>query len=175
RVAFLSKENSRLLLALEQLQEEQREQDKQREERETEREKAASDQKQKQKLHSKSWKDRVRRTLDELCAAEGAGELVLTCLKCARLFKDPYVMAPCGHTLCADCCGRVAPACKICGEQEYQVAGKVECVGMAPNRALATLVVKFAFRRKLLETLKDISMVLTNSLTVQQPNTRSST
>lgn len=177
RAAFLSEENSRLRLVIEKRDEEQREQGKQRKEGEAERERAASE----QRLHHKSWRDRIRRTLEELCAAEDAGELVLTCLKCARLFKDPHVMAPCGHTLCADCCvgggvgqpdeessgwvlgggggssaERLAPSCRICKDQEHRVADKVECVGMAPNRALATLVVKFSFRRKLLDTFKDI-------------------
>lgn len=173
----MSTENSRLRLAIEKHEEQQRDQDNQRKERDAERDKTASE----QQLHHKSWRDRIRRTLDELCAAEEAGELVLTCLKCARLFKDPYVMAPCGHTLCAECCGggkvelpdeessgwvlgdgggksakRETPGCEICGQEDQRIEAKAERVGMAPNRALATLVVKFAFRRKLLETLKEI-------------------
>lgn len=52
-----------------------------------------------------SARARLCRAVDDLCGAEEATELVLTCLLCARLFRDPQVMTPCGHTLCADCCG----------------------------------------------------------------------
>ena len=45
------------------------------------------------------------RTVDDLCGAEDATELVLTCLLCTRLFREPLIMTPCGHTLCTDCCG----------------------------------------------------------------------
>eukprot|EP00904_Undaria_pinnatifida_P009346 jgi/Undpi1/5541/HiC_scaffold_2.g00818.m1 len=55
--------------------------------------------------HLQSARDRLSRTVDDLCHAEEATELVLTCLLCTRLFRDPQVMTPCGHTLCADCCG----------------------------------------------------------------------
>lgn len=142
-----------------------------------------------QNLHLESVKARFCRTLNELCGAEEAGELVLTCLKCTKLFKDPHIAGPCGHTLCAGCCGMVGgdeeppvegnsgwvlrgggggvsvrekPACHVCVNQPNGggVADKNVCVGMAPNRALAALVTKFAFRRQLLESLKEMSNAL---------------
>lgn len=153
---------------------------------EVQREQRASE----QNLQSKSLRARLCRTLNELCGAEEAGELVLTCLKCTKLFKDPYIMGPCGHTLCASCCGvgggdeelpvegnsgwvlgggvggstkREKPACHLCANQpnggEAAADTKIY-VGMAPNRALATLVTKYAFRRQLLESLTDMSNAL---------------
>lgn len=117
---------------------------------------------------------------------------MLTCLKCTKLFKDPYIMGPCGHTLCAGCCGadggdeeglpaegnsgwvlggggvgskkREKTACHVCVNNQQKsggVADRNTCgVGMAPNRALATLVTKFAFRQQLLESLTEVGNTL---------------
>lgn len=43
--------------------------------------------------------------MEELQSAEEAAETALTCLKCMKLFRNPLVMVPCGHTFCGDCCG----------------------------------------------------------------------
>ncbi len=186
RADSLAEENNRLRLAMERHEEEQRERDDERHDREVEREKKAAA----QNLRSKSLRARLCRTLDELCDAEDAGELALTCLKCAKLLHDPYVLAPCGHTLCAGCCGggvcdeghpaeetsgwvlggggggsttRTQPTCCLCDKQEaggVDDKNKKNCDGMAPSQALATLVSKFVFRRQLLETLKGVGSLL---------------
>ncbi|CAN0506503.1 unnamed protein product, partial [Ectocarpus sp. 8 AP-2014] len=174
-----AEENSGLRATIEKQEEEserQRVEEDQRHDRDIKREIVLSQ----QNLDSASLRDRLCRTLDELCGAEEAGELVLTCQRCAKLFKDPHTMAPCGHTLCVGCCadgdggvsaedgsGRVPggsgespgsvthaePECYLCGQQDRGAADRVACVGMAPNRALASVVVKFAFRRQLVQTL----------------------
>lgn len=186
RADSLAEENSRLRATIEKQEaesERQREEQDERHDRDIKREIILSQ----QNLDSASLRDRLCRTLDELCGAEEAGELALTCQRCAKLFKDPHTMAPCGHTLCAGCCagahggipaedsnGRVPggssespgpaahkkPECYMCGQQEGGAADKVACFAMAPNRALASVVVKFAFRRQLVQTLKEIGAAL---------------
>ncbi|CAM9351426.1 unnamed protein product [Ectocarpus fasciculatus] len=186
RADSLAEENSRLRATIEKQEaesERQREEQDERHDRDIKREIILSQ----QNLDSASLRDRLCRTLDELCGAEEAGELALTCQRCAKLFKDPHTMAPCGHTLCAGCCaggdggmpaedgnGRVPggsgespgsathkkPECYLCGQHEGEAADRVVCVGMAPNRALASVVVKFAFRRQLVRTLKEIGAAL---------------
>ncbi|CAM9323337.1 unnamed protein product [Sphacelaria rigidula] len=46
------------------------------------------------------------RTIDEMRSAEDAVKVSLTCLSCTRLFRNPHILTPCGHTLCGDCCDR---------------------------------------------------------------------
>lgn len=139
------------------------------------------------------------RTIDELYHAEEAAELALTCLQCTKLFKDPHIITPCGHTLCAACCGvgkaevcrtpeevqgvagaealqdagpgrgaepdgdeaksstpQTTPVCRLCDKDAREGAG---AGGVAPNRAVATLLGKFTFRRQLLETIRNTSVV----------------
>lgn len=169
---------------MEKQEEEQRERDDERHDLQVQREEEAAA----KNLRSKSLRARLCRTVDELCDAEEAGVLALTCQKCANLLDDPYIMAPCGHTFCAGCCGgrgndegepteessgwvlggggrgstaRTKPSCSLCEKQEAGgVADKNACVGMAPSQALATLVAKFVFRRQLLETLKGVGAAL---------------
>lgn len=188
RADSYAEENSRIRLAIEKLEgqeKEQRQRDQERHDREVERE----NQTYARNLQCKSLKARLCHTLDELCEAEEAGELVITCLGCSKLFKDPHVMAPCGHTLCAECShggidggqgepveGRsgwvlgggggdsttpAKPICRLCTKREPGgVADEIICVGSAPSRTLATLVTKFVFRRQLLESLKEIGALL---------------
>lgn len=188
RADSYAEENSRLRLAIEEHEEEQRQRDQERHDREVQHENETRA----RNLQSKSLRARLCRTLDELCEAEEAGELAITCLECAKLFKDPHVMAPCGHTLCAECSGRgfdgglaraqpaeersgwvlgggvgdsttrTKPACRLCVKNQAGggPAEESACVGSAPSRALATLVTKFVFRRQLLESLKEIGVLL---------------
>ncbi|CAN0482240.1 unnamed protein product [Ectocarpus sp. 12 AP-2014] len=183
---FFAEENSGLRATIEKQEaesERQRVEEDERHDRDIKREIILSQ----QNLDSASLRDRLCRTLDELCGAEEAGELMLTCQRCAKLFKNPHTMAPCGHTLCAGCCaggdggmsaedgsarmpggsgespGSVTHAeleCYVCGQQDRGAADRVACVGMAPNRALASVVVKFAFRRQLVQTLKETGAAL---------------
>lgn len=134
--------------------------------------------------HLQSVPARLSRTVDELCDAEAAAELALTCLHCTRLAQDPHIMAPCGHTLCAECCRgtgkedggqdatrnpgesamRSSPACVLC--EKGGVAGsEIECWAAVPNRAVATLVNKHIFCLQRLEVVRAISAELwTNGL-----------
>lgn len=185
RADSYAEENRRLRLAIEKEEEEQRQRDQERHDREVEHE----NERRVQNLQSRSLRARLCRTLEELCEAEEAGELAITCPECAELFKNPRVMAPCGHTLCADCSppgddeeqeqpvegrsgwllggggedstSRAKPTCRLCVKQEGAgVAAQSACVGSAPSRVLATLVTKFTFRRQLLGSLKEIGALL---------------
>ncbi|CAB1121601.1 unnamed protein product [Ectocarpus sp. CCAP 1310/34] len=186
RADFFAEENSGLRAKIEKQEADskrQRVEEDERRDRDIKREIILSQ----QHLDSASLRDRLCRTLDALCGAEEAGELVLTCQRCAKLFKDPHTMAPCGHTLCAGCCaggdggmsaedgsGRMPggsgespgsvthaePECYLCGQQDRGAVDRVACVGIAPNRALASVVVKFAFRRQLVQALKEIGAAL---------------
>lgn len=190
RADSYAEENSRLRLAIEKQEEEQQQRDQERHDREVQHENETRS----RNLQSKSLKARLCRTLDELREAEEAGELAMTCLECAKLFKDPHVMAPCGHTMCADCSrrgddaglalgqsaeessssgwvlgggggdstARVKRICPLCVKQGRGggAAEESSCVGSAPSRELATLVAKFAFRRQLLESLREIAALL---------------
>eukprot|EP00752_Nemacystus_decipiens_P011903 g10554.t1 len=174
-------ENKRLSLVIDRQDEEQRQRDRERHDREVQHENETCA----RNMRSKSLRARLCRTLDELCEAEEAGELSITCLECAKLFKDPHVMAPCGHALCADCSrrgfdggsalgqpgeessgwvlggGTKRSSCPLCTKQGG--GGSAEegrCVGSAPSRELATLVTKFVFRRQLLESLREIAALL---------------
>eukprot|EP00903_Cladosiphon_okamuranus_P014008 g13027.t1 len=102
RAESYCEENTCLRLAAEKQEEEQRQRDQERHDREVQHENETRA----RNLQSRSLRARLCRTLDELSEAEEAGELAITCLECAKLFKDPHVMAPCGHTLCADCSRR---------------------------------------------------------------------
>ena len=102
RADSFAEENRRLRVAMEKKEEEQQQRDQERHDREVQHEQETHA----QKLKSKSLKARLCRALDELREVEEAGELALTCLECAKLFRDPHVMAPCGHTMCADCSRR---------------------------------------------------------------------
>lgn len=191
RANSFAEEIDSLRLALEKQEETQRDRDDERLANEVREEERNFE----HNLQSKSLRARLCRTLNQLHDAEEAGELVLTCLKCTKLFKDPYIMGPCGHTLCAGCCGagggneeelpvegnsgwvlggggvdskkRKKTACHACVNNQQKGDGddKSICVGMAPNRALATLVTKFMFRRQLLKSLTEVG----NKLWQEQP------
>lgn len=102
RADAFAEENSQLRVALEKQEEEQRQMGQERHDREVQHENETRA----RNLRSKSLRTRLCRTLDQLREAEEAGELAITCLECAKLFKDPHVMTPCGHVLCADCSRR---------------------------------------------------------------------
>lgn len=97
RTASLTEENSRLRCLVEIDEQARRERERDLSGLQTSRASLTPDQVQ-------SARARLCRTVEDLCGAEEATELVLTCLLCTRLFRDPQVMTPCGHTLCADCC-----------------------------------------------------------------------
>ena len=96
RTASLTEENNRLRCLVEIDEQARREQERDIAGLQTSRASLTPEQVQ-------SARARLCRTVDDLCGAEEAAELVLTCLLCTRLFRDPQVMTPCGHTLCADC------------------------------------------------------------------------
>lgn len=97
RVDKLNEDNSRLRILVNQQAERRHQLEEQREQ--------LKEEEALRRPQVQSERAQLCRTVDELFYAEEATELALTCLRCTQLFRDPHIMTPCGHTLCAACCG----------------------------------------------------------------------
>lgn len=136
RADSFTEENSRLRLAIEKQEQEQQRRDQERHDREVEHENETHA----RNLQTNSLRARLCRALDELCEAEEAGELAITCLECAKLFKDPRVMAPCGHTLCAECSRQGVDGALALGQPAEERSGWVLGGGGGDSAARAKRV-----------------------------------